>query len=143
MLNKISSSYILKQILDNINNKRKLNIIKYNKKLQNRADFNILDYKRFSGKYIIENKYGEIVEYNGGNNHRIYEGEYLDGKRNGQGREYNSDGKLIFEGEYSEGKKFKGYIYEYADTGNLIFEGGYLCGKNGKGKEYDKFNKEL
>ena len=34
-----------------------------------------------------------------------FEGEYLNGKRNGKGKEYNNDGKLIFAGEYLNGKR--------------------------------------
>ena len=34
-----------------------------------------------------------------------FEGEYLFGKRNGKGKEYGYNGKLIFEGEYINGKK--------------------------------------
>ena len=30
----------------------------------------------------------------------FFEGEYLDGKRNGKGKEYNPAGKIIFDGEY-------------------------------------------
>ena len=37
----------------------------------------------------------------------IYEGEYLNGKRNGKGKEYDSDGELKFEGEYLNGKKME------------------------------------
>ena len=33
----------------------------------------------------------------------IYEGEYLNDKRNGKGKQYNYNGKLIYEGEYSNG----------------------------------------
>ena len=29
-----------------------------------------------------------------------FEGEYLNGKRNGKGKEYGWNGKLLFEGEY-------------------------------------------
>ena len=29
-----------------------------------------------------------------------FEGEYLNGERNGKGKEYNKNGKLEFEGEY-------------------------------------------
>ena len=35
----------------------------------------------------------------------IYEGEYLNGERNGRGKEYERNGKLIFEGEYLNGEK--------------------------------------
>ena len=35
----------------------------------------------------------------------IFEGEYLNGKINGKGKEYYVDGNLIFEGQYSNGNK--------------------------------------
>ena len=35
----------------------------------------------------------------------IFEGEYKNGKRNGKGKEYSTDGDLIFEGEYKNGKR--------------------------------------
>jgi len=84
-----------------------------------------------------------------------FEGEYLNGKKNGKGNEYYYDGKLKFEGEYLNGKRWNGKGYnkngiiefeikigngkgkEYYDNGKLKFEGEYLNGeKNGKGKEY-------
>ena len=34
----------------------------------------------------------------------IFEGEYINGEKNGKGKEYYEDGKLKFEGEYKEGK---------------------------------------
>ena len=34
-----------------------------------------------------------------------FEGEYLNGTRNGKGKEYDYNGKLIFEGEYLNGWK--------------------------------------
>ena len=43
----------------------------------------------------------------------IYEGEYLNGKRNGKGKEYNIT--LYFEGEYLNGKRNgKGKEYNYS-----------------------------
>ena len=85
----------------------------------------------------------------------MFEGEYLNGKRNGKWKEYNLDGEIIFEGEYKDDKKWngKGYdedgnviyeinngngkIKEYNNYGKLIFEGEYAKGKrNGFGKEY-------
>ena len=38
---------------------------------------------------------------------KIFEGEFLNGKRNGEGKEYNWKGELIFEGEYLNGKKME------------------------------------
>ena len=33
----------------------------------------------------------------------VYEGEYLNGKKNGKGKEYYENGELRFEGEYIKG----------------------------------------
>ena len=64
-----------------------------------------------------------------------YEGEYLNGIKNGKGKEYYKE-RLIFEGEYLNGKRRKGKEYHITD-GYLLFEGEYLNGeRNGKGKEY-------
>ena len=93
----------------------------------------------------------------------IFEGEYLNGKRNGKGKEYkrsyfyNSKPNLIFEGEHLNGKWWngkgydgnnnisfeikdgKGFIKEYDLNGTLKFEGEYVNGeRNGKGKRYYK-----
>ena len=35
----------------------------------------------------------------------VYEGEYLKGKRNGKGKEYDNNGEVIYEGEYLNGKR--------------------------------------
>ena len=44
----------------------------------------------------------------GENNSRLkYEGEYLNGKRNGKGKEYDEEGNLIFEGDYLNGERKK------------------------------------
>ena len=38
----------------------------------------------------------------------IFEGDIKKGKRNGKGKEYNDNGKLIFEGKYLNGKRWNG-----------------------------------
>ena len=106
-----------------------------------------LNGKKWDGKGYDENGY-VIYELNKGcglireyyyDDKLIFEGEYLDGKRNGKGKEY-CEYKLIFEGEYLNGER-SGKGKEFYDD-NLIYEGEYLYGKrNGKGKEYD--NNEL
>ena len=40
------------------------------------------------------------------------EGEYLNGKRNGKGKEYYENGNIKFEGEYLNGKKSEGIGYD-------------------------------
>ena len=65
-LNNIKSSHILKIIFDNLNQKIALEIIQYNKKLQNRLNISINDYKKFYEIVEIEivpadNKYGSFI----------------------------------------------------------------------------------
>ena len=50
-------------------------------------------------------KKGLIKEFLG--NHLIYEGEYAKGERNGNGREYYSDGNLEYEVTFVNGKKME------------------------------------
>ena len=54
-----------------------------------------------------------------------FEGEYLNGERNGKGKDYDDEGKLIFKGEYLNGKR-NGKGIEYDN--NLTFEVNYLNG---------------
>jgi len=35
----------------------------------------------------------------------MFEGEYINGQRNGKGKEYYENGKLTFEGEYLNGER--------------------------------------
>ena len=69
----------------------------------------------------------------------IFKGEYVNGSRNGKGKEYYENGKLIFEGEYLNGQR-NGKGKDYNFKGKLRFEGEYLNRKrNGKGREYNKY----
>jgi len=136
MLKNIKSTYFIKIIFKYIDEKHKLKLVKCNKDFQKNIDININNYKYFSGRYIIYETNGIAKEYYGENDALIFEGEYLNGKRNGKGKEYDIYGNLIFEGEYLNGKK-NGKGKEYFH-GCLILDGEYLNGKrNGKGKYYD------
>ena len=88
----------------------------------------------------------------------IFEGEFINGEKNGKGKEFNyvMDNKLKYEGEFLNGKKWNGKFYNkdktkftelingkgfiknyFYDDDSYIFEVEYLNGeKNGKGKEY-------
>ena len=59
----------------------------------------------FEGEYLNGKRNGIGKVYDYWNGKLIFEGEYLNGERNGIGKEYNEDGKKIFEGEYLNGKK--------------------------------------
>jgi len=61
---------------------------------------------KFEGQYLNGKKTGKGKEYNSYNYKLEFEGEYLDGKRNGKGKEYWND-ILKFEGEYLNGKKIE------------------------------------
>ena len=137
-MDNIKSTFFIKECLLKINEKKKLELIKYNKIFQNMLNINIINYRIFSGKYIIyeSNTFAKEFSYN---DKLLFEGGYLNRKRNGKGKEYNSDGILVFEGEYLNGKR-NGKGKEYNSGGIIVFEGEYLNGKrNGKGKEYDNF----
>ena len=114
-----------------------------------------------NGEKIFELKYGKgnvKLYYN--SNQIEYDGEYLNGEKNGKGKEYYYDelykgeflnglkhGKfkiydiffkeLIFKGEYLYDKKHGNGI-EYFLGGNKMFEGYYLNGKKWNGTGYDK-----
>ena len=107
MLKNIKSTYIIKKLFLITDVIKKLKLIKYNKKLQKIIGINIDDYKLFKRKYV-EIKNGLAKEYDINDDKLIYEGEYLNGERNGKGKEYNNNGELIFEGEFKNGKRWNG-----------------------------------
>ena len=57
MWEKISSSLIIKKIFMFISEKKKFNIIIYNKK---KFGFNLTDFISMSAKYILDNGFGEF-----------------------------------------------------------------------------------
>ena len=86
-----------------------------------------------------------------------FEGQILEGLKNGKGKEYfvDDNNKIKFEGEYINGQKWNGigydingkkqyelkdgsgYIFEYNNNNSLIFEGEVIKGiKTGIAKEY-------
>ena len=136
MLKNIKSIYIVKIIFEYVNEKQKLKVVKLNKSLQNKIDLNIINYKLFTGRYIIFSSKRKGKEYNGNNGELVFKGEYLNGIRNGKGAEYYKD-KILFEGNFLKGKR-NGKGKEYDVDGLLMFEGEYLNGKrHGKGIGYD------
>jgi len=76
-----------------------------------------------------------VKEYTLG--HLIYEGQYLNGKRNGNGKEYDLEGKITFEGVFFIGKRWEGK--GFIKNNLFIFDGTYKNGQlNGNVKEYNK-----
>ena len=66
----IKSRYILSKIIDNIPKNKKLEIVKYNKRIQNRLNLSVKDYKEYSETFtpieieIIRSKgeYGRFIK---------------------------------------------------------------------------------
>ena len=132
----VKSLFIKQKIFSFISSNIKLKIFVYSKCFQNILKIDINDYKLKAKRYIEGERNGKGKEYSLDTNILLFEGEYLDRKRNGKGKEYNEDGQLIFEGNYIKGKR-NGKGYEYYFNGNLKYEDEYLNGeRNGKGKEY-------
>jgi len=148
----------MKIVFSYINEETKLKLIKYNKSLQNELKINIVNYRRYSGKYLIKIDNRRVKVYKSFNYKLLYKGEYLNGKKHGKGKEYYHHSTLLkFTGEYLNGKKWDGIGYD--DTHNSIyklnygkghvkkifnhkikFEGEYSNGKkNGKGMECNFF----
>ena len=85
-INNIKSSYIIKGLFSFLNEKQKLNMIIYNKELQKKCIVDIEDYKKLSLKYKVGKRNGKGKEYIKDTKRLIFEGEYLNGKRNGIGK---------------------------------------------------------
>ena len=136
----IKSMFILKKISVYLNEKQKLNLIKYSKEYLDLLNINIDHYKSLSGKIKIPQNDGYCKVYDLKTNYLLFEGKYLKEKKSGKCKEYNINGRIIFEGEYLNGIK-NGKCKEFDDFGRLKCEGEYLNGnKNGKCKEYYDYN---
>ena len=152
----IKSLNIIKYILSFLYKNKKLDLIVYNKNLQNKLGIDIEYYKEISGRYKIIDTNGKGKEYELITNQLLFEGEYKNGKRNGKGIELYENGKIKFEGEYLNGKRYKGKGYnienkleleiekdgtikEYYSENKLKFEGKIFYGRkwNGKGFNYE------
>ena len=89
LLDNIKSTFFSRMLFSHLDEKFKLKIIKYNKKLKNKIDIKLINYKFYSGKYIIYETNIKGKEYDGHNDDLVFEGEYLNGERHGKGKEYN------------------------------------------------------
>ena len=134
----VNRFFFLKLVFFHLNERQKLELLKYNRSLQNNFEISLINYKYFSGRYIEYQPDGNIKAFNSLNNKLVYEGGYLNGKKNGKGKEYDEWNDILeFEGEYLNGKRNgKGKEYCTWHNGRLEFEGEYLNGKRISGKQY-------
>ncbi len=147
MLEKIRLPNFFKKLFSFVTEKVKLNLLKYSKSLQKVLELSLDIYKEVAGKYVIYGSDNTAKEYWISTEKLIYEGGYLNRKRNGKGKEYYHNGKLKYEGEYLNRHKWNGKLYDYNNNieykiengkgeikeynfyGELIYEGGYLYEK--------------
>ena len=118
--------------------KKTLNIINHNKKVLQKLDYNIDTYKNLAEREIIIGKKGKGngKEYIIDSKILLFEGKYLNKKRNGFGKEYYINGRLKSEGNYLKGLKH-GKFKEYYSNGKLKFDGEYISNKKMEGIEYN------
>ena len=87
MLENIKSIFFKRNIFLYLDEHKKLDLIKYNKYHQNYLCISIINYINFTWKLILYNENGVTKEYDGADKVK-FEGQYLNGKRNGKGKEY-------------------------------------------------------
>ena len=104
MLENINSYYIAQIVFSFIDSKKGYKLVQYNKRLINRLKINPLYFKILSGKYLVYKKNRKVREYDLLKEYLIFEGEYLNGKRNGKGIEYRPQ---KFEGNYLDEKEME------------------------------------
>ena len=111
----------------------------YEGEFLNNKKWNIKEYDK-NGNIINELKNGKgYIDVYNEFDIRIFEGEYTNGLRNGKGKEFYNNGKLLFEGEYKNGLK-NGKGKQYDKNGKIIVDGEYSNGCGWNVKEYDKNN---
>ena len=122
ILENINSKYILSKIYDNMTMKKKLKIVKYNKRKQNRLNLDVKDYKEYSETYssieieIIptKGKYGKFI--NIGENEELYYHIYFNDNKEEIKRKYFNKNdnvsqiKIIIDYQV---KSFKDLFYNY------------------------------
>ena len=72
IIDNIKSRYILSKIYNNMTIKKKLKIVNYNKRIQNRLNLDVKDYKEYSEAFTqieieiipIKDKYGKVININ-------------------------------------------------------------------------------
>ena len=112
MINNVKSSYILKKIINILEERKKLLLFTYNKNIQNKLNINIIDYIMFSKILKIALRNGKGKEYSAINKILQFSGEYKNGKRNGIGTCFYLNGEVSFKGNYKDGiRNGKGIDY--------------------------------
>jgi len=92
----------------------------------------------YDGEYVDGRRSGNGTEYRNDES-VLYEGEFNDGFRHGRGKGYRVDGTLFYDGEWARGEcNGRGKMF-YGDGYTLKYDGDVQDGKpHGLGKEYSE-----
>ena len=103
IIEKIKSRYILSKIYNNITIKKKFEIVKYNKRIQNRINLSIKNYKEFLETVTpieieiipTKDKYGKFININ--ENNKLYYHIYFNDNKGEINNKYaiNKEDKVI------------------------------------------------
>ena len=93
-LDNIKNDYFLQKVMNNLSKKETLEIIKYNKKIKERLNININDYKEYCKKYSsieielipIKNKYGPFINIKEGD--KLYSHIYFNDNKEEEIKRY-------------------------------------------------------
>ena len=102
-------------------------------------EYNLDDKLIFDGENLNGKKWKGIIKIYADYNADLlnFEGELLEGKISGKGKEYDMNGELLFEGEYLDGNKWNGKGKIFDNINQIFFEGDILKGKIWNGNIYD------
>jgi len=143
MFSNIKSLAILRyRLFSLVSEKKKLKLLRHNKKLQATLDLTKKDYAK-SRRYIVKGENDIVKEYyinsdysDSDNNILAFVGNYKGENRHGEGEEYYLNGNLKFKGKYYYGDKESGTEY-YQDGKTILFVGEYRNGKRYNGDGYN------
>ena len=127
MISNIKSIFITRKVFSFSNEVIKLKLIRYNKNMQSKMNINLINYKTFSGRYIIFETKQKGKEYDSHNDKLIYEGEYLNGKR-WNGTEIVYRYRCLYKKEYINGIRGDSKSESIFDE-NKVYKGELANGK--------------
>ena len=133
MLNNLKSHKILADLFSFVSKKKKLLLMKHSKLMQSKLNLKAKDYN--TGKYMLKNQKGEVLEYLIDSNILVFKGFYTDEYRNGPGEEYHLNNQLKFQGNFVYGGKELGK--EFFWNGVIQYDGNYINNKKWNGIGYD------
>ena len=124
----LKSNYIFKKLFHNLLKKKSLDIIKYNKKIKERINISIKDYKEYSEIYSsieieikpVNNKYGNFINMNDKYYHIYFNDNKEEIKRNYLNENDNAEKlKIIIDHQI---KSFKGLFQYCSDIEYIYFK---------------------